>query len=748
MLPCSRVALVWTLSLQLLVISGCDEEPLEPVHYVANRCYAVGLIDPGEESPRMLSVADGGEGYDFPRWRAAGTSFFLKPTRLGSYLLYDDGGSYVVSDGARVQREAELLSDVLTADDSFESPAEWELFAEPGGKRHAGLRLRHRKSGLYLTTKGLVIGQGAGARVQLHKRRGCAEFPEATVDADGRVRRTVFEDGSLFGFVDAHSHVLSNFAFGGGGLFHGGAFHALGVEHALADCTLYHGPEGRRDVFGYGYDNPDDTNGLLQALVTGQTPTANHATDGWPTFSDWPDAPSSSTHQVQYYKWLERAYLGGLRLVVQHATSNQIICDVVRGAGIQPLRYDCNDMVAVDRIIDETYAMEAYIDAQEGGPGRGWFRIVQTPEEARQVIGDGKLAVILGIETSNLFDCFLVPSEAHPACTEQDVVERLDAYHARGVRAIFPVHKYDNGFSAGDGHKGIIELGNFIQTGHYSNMTAECDSSVPGGFDQGAAAFPGLIEPRDDYFDPPPNDLSGVTTDPLSTLLPFIGAFLTPPTGEEVCQKEGMTALGEFLMEQLMQRGMIIEVDHLPRHGYRRAYEMLRANDYPAAGTHGRNNFGELYRLGGISGTGFGVCRSPDATATTDDGFQQRIALIEDEGGFPAEGFALDLNGFAGARGPRFGPDSGCSEQSDPVTYPFTSYAGDVVFQPPRVGERSLDFNTEGLVHIGLLPELIQDIRGDGVSDAELEPLFKSAEGYIRMWERAEARGRALRPTP
>ncbi len=47
-------------------------------------------------------------------------------------------------------------------------------------------------------------------------------------------------------------------------------------------------------------------------------------------------------------------------------------------------------------------------------------------------------------------------------------------------------------------------------------------------------------------------------------------------------------------------------------------------------------------------------------------------------------------------------------------------------------------------MHIGLLPELIEDVRRDGVSDAELEPLFKSAEGYLRMWEKAERRAREL----
>jgi hypothetical protein len=101
-------------------------------------------------------------------------------------------------------------------------------------------------------------------------------------------------------------------------------------------------------------------------------------------------------------------------LLVQHATTNHMLCELITGLGAQQVRYACNDMVAVDREIDETYALERYIDAQSGGPGRGWFRVVKTPAEARAVIDEGKLAVILGIETSTLFDCFLTPRPGFP----------------------------------------------------------------------------------------------------------------------------------------------------------------------------------------------------------------------------------------------------------------------------------------------------------------------------------------------
>lgn len=744
------------LSVSVFAVAGCDERLAHPgkgsapVHEVANRCYAVGATDRGRILPKLLSVTEAGDGYAFSyRWPSHATPFFLKPSRLGTYLLYDDGGSYLVSDGGALRRTSSLLSDVLLVDDGFESDAEWEL-RETGHGRERRRVLRHRRSGRYLTTSGVAADLRAAASVRLFPRSGCAEFPEASLDASGRVVPPRFADGSVFGFVDTHSHLLSNFAFGGGGIFHGAPFHPLGIEHALSDCSLFHGQDGRKDLFGYGFDHQDaDPLDLLISFISGQTPEPNHATAGWPDFTDWPSAFDSSTHQVQYYRWLERAYLAGLRLVVQHATTNQIICDLLKGAGVQPTRYACNDMVAVDRIVQEAYEMEAYIDAQTGGPGHGWFRIVHSPAEARRVIRSGKLAVVLGIETSNLFDCFLVPSEEHPACTEQDVVTALDRYYALGVRVMFPVHKYDNAFSAGDGQKFFIELGNFVQTGHYSNYTTECDASVPSAFDRGAPAFPALNRPREDFLAPPPNDMSGFGNDPLGTILPFVGALLPSSGGPvpEMCQAAGLTPLGEFLIEEMMRRGMIIEVDHMPRRSYRRAYEILEANDYPAAGTHGLNNHGELYRLGGVSASGFARCRSASASATMDDDHQARIEMIEDAGGFPAEGFGFDLNGFAGAPGPRFGPKSVCGStpQTDPVTYPFSSYAGDVIFTEPHVGNRTIDFNTEGMAHIGLVAELIEEVRRDGVSDAELEPLFKSAEGYLRMWEKAERRAREIR---
>lgn len=53
------------------------------------------------------------------------------------------------------------------------------------------------------------------------------------------------------------------------------------------------------------------------------------------------------------------------------------------------------------------------------------------------------------------------------------------------------------------------------------------------------------------------------------------------------------------------------------------------------------------------------------------------------------------------------------------------------------IGTRTFDINMDGLAHVGMLPDFIADLETLGLTERDLKPLLKSAEGYIRMWERA-----------
>ena len=438
---------------------------------LANGCWTV-------RGPDGL-LARSGEAYAFTADGA--TRFTLRASDLGTFLLYDEDGGYVVAEDGPLLRLTTLPSDVTLVDDTYVSGAEWLVEPSPTDPMTHAI-LRSRRTGQVLGATGLVADDAQAIAVAFEPATECREYPELSLDATGTPTQTTFEDGTLYGIVDTHSHIMSNFAFGGGGIFHGAPFHRLGVEHALPDCELFHGLEGRKDLLGFAFDQASggafDVETFLPALLFGELSEFSHHTAGYPDFTTWPSAPFSSTHQTQYYLWLQRAYLGGLRLVVQNATSNSAFCDLIVGEGIQPTRYGCGDMVATDRSIEETFALERYIDAQEGGPGRGWLRIVRSPAEARAVVGEGKLAVMLGIEVSNLFDCFLTPPEGAPNCDESYLLQQLNRYHALGVRALFPAHKYDNAFSAGDGHRAISEIGNLANSGHWSSFGLDCPDDV------------------------------------------------------------------------------------------------------------------------------------------------------------------------------------------------------------------------------------------------------------------------------
>lgn len=707
----------------------------------ANRCVAVGLTDPGGGPPFWL-LADGTQ-YAVAADARSGSKFFLKASDLGTFLLYDEGGGYVSTQDGAVMRATALRSDVYEVDDDYISGAEWQLeFSE---RVDGAFQLRQRRSGLLLSERELVETAADASAVELREVEGCTPHPEASLDATATSElRTTYDDGTLYGFVDSHSHILANFGFGGGGIMHGAPFHRLGVEVALGTCKPFHGPEGRADFLGWGFgsgssDIAIDQSTLVTLLGSGRLPEPNHATDGWPTFSDWP-SQESSTHQTQYYRWLERAWLGGLRLVVQHAVSNEIFCELMKDTEFQPTRYGCEDMRNVDRQLVEVRNMERYIDAQHGGVGLGWFRVVESPEQAREVIAAGKLAVVLGIEVPNLFDCYLTPQNDAPTCDAAHIQAQLDEYYARGVRVVFPNHKFDNAFTPGDGHRGMVELGNFFMTAHYSNFVTDCPD-VDTVFDKGPVQFGGFNVPRDDYLEAAPNDLIQLTPRPLPLLLPYFTRLSEPSLEGDWCQKAGLTEAGVTLLEGMMDRGIVPEIDHLPRRSYLDAFGVLEAADYPAVGTHGLNNDGKLYELGGLSKTGIRRCADPDNPGSLMQNFRERRDQLLAAGQLGAEGFGFDYNGLAGVVDSRFGPDANCAHpQTDPVEYPFTSLDGAVAFTPPAIGERAIDFNNEGMVHIGLVPELLEDARRTGATEEDFDIIFKSAEAYVRVWERAEER--------
>ena len=53
-----------------------------------------------------------------------------------------------------------------------------------------------------------------------------------------------------------------------------------------------------------------------------------------------------------------------------------------------------------------------------------------------------------------------------------------------------------------------------------------------------------------------------------------------------------------------------------------------------------------------------------------------------------------------------------------------------------QAGNRVFDYNSDGMAHYGMLPDFLQDLVNVGMDQQDLAVLHKSAEAYIKLWER------------
>jgi microsomal dipeptidase-like Zn-dependent dipeptidase len=511
------------------------------------------------------------------------------------------------------------------------------------------------------------------------------------------------------GFADLHNHQFAHLAFGGRA-FWGGAYGR--IDQQLAWCTPVHGPGGAGDLMG----------NLLRAAAFGAGGTAllGHRVGGYPQFDGWPRW-DSITHQTAFEDWVHRAVTGGLRLMVMLAVNNEFLCSLVNRA---PGR-TCDDMEAVDLQLQAAKDMRDRIDGRSGGRGRGWYRIVYTPEDARAVMAEGKLAVVLGTEVDYLFRC-----RAESDLTEDELRRELDRYFALGVRYVFPVHFSNNGFGGTAFQNALIRS--------------------TGGF--------------------PVSDRN-----PLGT----VGAYLIDTedgrsagyeyrTGRRNVQ--GLTSLGKTLIRELARRGMIIDVDHMSAHARADTFDICEELSYPVVAGHTgfidisvgqKRHEGQLTdaevtrirRLGGMvnpiarQGTlaeirDNGAVPPPHVCGATSNSFALAyLHALRKMGGTPVA-LGTDFNGFAGVPGPRFGPDAcpggrGPGPQPGEITYPFRAAATGILMDRSVVGQKAFDINTDGLAHVGMLPDFVADLEAMGITGQLLDPLLNSAGGFATLWEKA-----------
>lgn len=246
-----------------------------------------------------------------------------------------------------------------------------------------------------------------------------------------------------------------------------------------------------------------------------------------------------------------------------------------------------------------------------------------------------------------------------------------------------------------------------------------------------------------------------------SAVLPGIKGPLINPRGarhNRRGERRGLTERGKAAMVELADAGVLVDLSHMSHDTLADALEVTRAHDIPPVVTHGsltslREGDGgiteaqlvDLYAQGGSFALGLSAenlvpvsptVDVPDHCVGTLDTFamhyervnhvvQGHAAAILGNGATwdtlsspqrtaLSVGWSSDWNGWLSHSQPKHGP-GGCL--------------------PPRADP--LEIDTVGLAHPGLLPQHWARLEEAGVA---LDPMLRSAERFLQLWEETRAR--------
>lgn len=669
---------------------------------LAQKCYAIQSPGNGQYLARLPGLPGTDVVFDF-RGVSAGEAghFFVKPAATGRFLLTDTRGDYLTSVVPSVEGASPLPGQA----------AEWNITAQSVGTNIFHFRLENRFTQLpirheFWKTRWVktwwggypVVSLVSEARFRLVAQTDCRAYPEITSNVRGDYNRLKGDvNAPVRGYVDAHTHITS-YEFMGGKVMHGAPFHRWGVPYALDDSRRTHGINGSLDLIGniFVYGNPAYT----------------YDTRGWPDFPWWPNA-EQLTHSGYYWKWMERAWLSGLRMTMTHLVENEVLCNVQ--STVNPVGWinanSCNTMNSIRLQVQRLREMQDYIDAQYGGPGKGFFRLVKSPAEARQVIADGKLAVVMGVEASETLNC-----GEHDYCSIATIEAGLMELYNLGVRSLFPAHKFDNQLSGAVLEDGFINIGEALSTGHYYE-SEHCDAETRGK--RMTSGFPIIGE-----------------IPLVGDLLGQIGATPHYDDHDDHCNTRGITDKGIYLVNRMIDLNMLIDLDHLSAKSAGQVMDIVEARNY--SGVVSSHSFMRPAKNGGLHPDALRLFNAGGIAALYNqnvDGLRVGIPFymsgMTNPAYLRAVGIGTDMSGLAGQAKPR------SSAAYDPLIYPFTNEFG-LTFDRQVSGNRTFDLNRDGMAHYGMLADQMQDVRLRAGS-AVYESIMNSAEGYLQMWERAEA---------
>lgn len=542
---------------------------------------------------------------------------------------------------------------------------------------------------------------------------------------------------TLFGWVDMHTHPMSQFSFGNE-FFHG---NIDGEPPAPGSCNCMHGfvarvPTPVPGVWIYPEGSCEQQNLIRNTLIDKFDPHAKRPGDGgWE--GGWPTR-KNRTHQQMWWEWLDRARRGGLRTIVALAQHSHALADGLETRG----PYDDNHSME-----DQIRELIAFVHVRHAEI----MDTVTTAARMREVVASGRLAVIIGIEMDNIGN-FYSPAERrggevyNPNPTETDVRVEIDRLYDLGVRYIFPVHIVNNVFGGaavyGAEESLLFNLSNFYITGR--TFSVEAVRTATSGIAFKEPDFSRALTPQVRAVVDVLSHLPGL---PLPPAVMNIARYSYPDPGAGFGHRNGLglTPLGNLAVRHMMRKGMMIDIDHMSEKCVADVISIARETNYPLNSGHNgpRGMAGDekartdahytaLRNLGGMVGVGTGEAEAAAFMGT------YRSVL----GKMGYRNVTLGTDAHVGAKLPVAPSASARLTANLPGLEICCNTAG----SPKRWD--FADYNRNGVSHYGLMPEFLQSVQNAGLTAAERRALFSTSEDFAQMWARCEQRGRSLTTGP
>ncbi|MBL7740748.1 MAG: membrane dipeptidase [Chitinophagaceae bacterium] len=687
----------------------------------------------------------------------------FEQTSRGTYFIFSKTKNMAL--GVRQERELQLRFIPVNPSNFYDTDSlQWIIKGPFEGKYSFAPLLSSRSPNVtnVLTTKNAVV-------VELEKSVNGSYWQEFMIDS---------VNGPLWGYTDMHTHPMSHLAFAGknfhgapdvGSMMYGGTIHrdagfdvgetvkdcnvniekAKSVADALGNCNGTHGGWGtdnncgdylRNGFIGILEGTSDGAQSLHGSKVYGYNSNPSLAFTHWPKWNDM-------THQKMWVDWIQMAYKSGLRVMVALAHNNQVMSSIIA--------YNDHGTPKDDRSAADLQVKEI-IDFVNRH--RSFMEVAYTPADMYRIVKSNKLAVVPGIEmdfTGN----FPLHMQDNPE-SRRKVDAELDRLYTNGVRYIFPVHLSDNAFGGTAIYEDLMNVMQKLSTGTFWDI--ECSDAVDSithkyevGLDReitvalqaGLPLAPAMLEGISHLLPLPPGIkeaaqpvMTAIFSGMLGSLTPMLQAAANAiPDAPPNCgatrghrNAKGLTSLGVYSVIKMMQKGMIIDVDHMSQYAVDSTLSIAKRNNYPVNSGHtgvrpaseNQRTYRQLARITELGGL-FGVGWSGQDAKGWIDNYKLGLKGMKNRGVC----FGSDINSIVFTPKPR----PGANIQYNDFGFAALSSYG-----------RQWKYNAEGMAHYGMLRDFIRDIRNMN-NHQELNVLYSSADDFYRMWDKCERNKRYVR---